>query len=36
MSKSFKLAAALFVGLLALPSAHLLAQQTFNTTIYPE
>jgi hypothetical protein len=34
MSKSLKLAAVLFVGLMALPSASLLAQQTFNTTIY--
>lgn len=34
MSKSLKLAAALFVGLLALPASTLLAQQTFNTTVY--
>ncbi len=34
MSKILKLAAVLLVGLLALPSAHLLAQQSFNTTIY--
>ncbi len=34
MSKSLKLAAALFTGLLALPASTLLAQQTFNTTIY--
>ena len=34
MSKSLKLSAVLFVGLLALPAASLLAQQTFITTIY--
>jgi len=34
MTKSLKLAAFLFVGLMALPSASLLGQQTFTTTIY--
>jgi len=34
MSKNAKLAAVLFLGLLMLPSAALLAQQTFSTTIY--
>jgi hypothetical protein len=34
MNRKTRIAGLLFLGLLALPSAALLAQQTFNTTIY--